>query len=105
MWTLFGKMLVTLFKEVAKLRFSVLQPKLIQPSIHRWTGVAIMRLKGRALPAVDLVQVGKVFFVIDGHHRISVAKALGEEFIEANVLVSNINFQTKIEVNWNHIHL
>jgi hypothetical protein len=54
-------------------------------NMHRWIGVATMRLKGRALPAVDLVQVGEVFFVIDGHHRISVAKALGEEFIEANV--------------------
>jgi hypothetical protein len=54
-------------------------------NMHRWIGVASMRLKGRPLPAVDLVQVGKFFFVIDGHHRISVAAALGEEFIEANV--------------------
>ena len=54
-------------------------------NMHRWIGVASMRLKGRALPVVDLIQVGEFFFVIDGHHRISVAAALGEEFIEANV--------------------
>ncbi len=53
--------------------------------MHRWMGVATMRLNGRSLPAVDLVQIGNFFFVVDGHHRISVAKALGEKFIEANV--------------------
>lgn len=54
-------------------------------NMHRWMGVAAMRLTGRALPAVDLAQIGEVYVVIDGHHRISVAQALGEEFIEANV--------------------
>jgi hypothetical protein len=53
--------------------------------MHRWMGVAMMRLKGRALPAVDLIQIGELFVVIDGHHRISVASALGEIFIDANV--------------------
>lgn len=54
-------------------------------NMHRWMGVATQRLKGRALPAVDLVQIGEFFFVTDGHHRISVARALGEKFIDANV--------------------
>jgi hypothetical protein len=54
-------------------------------NMHRWMGVAMMRLKGRALPAVDLIQIGDIFIVIDGHHRISVARALGEKFIDANV--------------------
>lgn len=54
-------------------------------NMHRWMGVATQRLKGRTLPAVDLVQIGEFFFVMDGHHRISVARALGEKFIDANV--------------------
>jgi hypothetical protein len=54
-------------------------------NMHRWMGVATQRLKGSALPAVDLVQIGELFFVMDGHHRISVARALGEKFIDANV--------------------
>ena len=54
-------------------------------NMHRWMGVATIRLKGRALPVVDLIQIGELFIVIDGHHRVSVARALGEEFIEANV--------------------
>jgi hypothetical protein len=53
--------------------------------MHRWMRVADIRLRGSALPAVDLIQIGELFFVMDGHHRISVAKALGKEFIEANV--------------------
>jgi hypothetical protein len=56
-------------------------------NMYRWMGVATLRLKGRALPAVDLVQIGELFFVMDGHHRISVAWALGEKFIDANVTV------------------
>jgi len=53
--------------------------------MHRWMRVAEMRLRGRALPAVELIQIGERYIVIDGHHRISVARALGEKFIEANV--------------------
>jgi hypothetical protein len=39
------------------------------------------------LPPVVLVQVGDVYFVRDGHHRISVARALGQLDIEAEVTV------------------
>jgi hypothetical protein len=39
------------------------------------------------LPPVSLVQVGDEYFVRDGHHRISVAKAFGQETIEARVAV------------------
>jgi hypothetical protein len=35
---------------------------------------------------VKLVQVGDIFFVEDGHHRISVAKAMGKQVIEAEVV-------------------
>jgi hypothetical protein len=53
--------------------------------MHRWMRVAEMRLRGKPLPAVELIQIGDRYIVIDGHHRISVARALGEKFIEANV--------------------
>jgi hypothetical protein len=39
------------------------------------------------LPPVRLIQVGDVYFVRDGHHRISVAKALGQTEIDAVVSV------------------
>jgi hypothetical protein len=39
------------------------------------------------MPPVVLVQVGDIYFVEDGHHRISVALAWGEQEIEAEVTV------------------
>lgn len=52
----------------------------------RWVSVAQARHRGRALPAVALVQTADGYYVRDGHHRISVARALGEEFVEAEVI-------------------
>jgi len=34
---------------------------------------------------VDLVKVGDIYFVKDGHHRISVARAQGQAFVDAQV--------------------
>jgi len=53
----------------------------------RWLSVAAARRRGKALPPVDLIQVGDAYFVRDGHHRISVARALGQQDIEAKVIV------------------
>jgi hypothetical protein len=53
----------------------------------RWLGIAAARQRGKGLPPVELVQVGDVYFVRDGHHRISVARALGHRDIEAKVMV------------------
>lgn len=55
--------------------------------ISRWLRVAAAREQGKVLPPVALVQVGDVYFVRDGHHRISVARALGQLDIEAEVTV------------------
>lgn len=52
---------------------------------ERWLGIATARRRGKALPPVSLVQVDDVYFVLDGHHRISVARALGQQSIEAQV--------------------
>jgi hypothetical protein len=54
-------------------------------TMHRWTSVARARQEGIPLPAVELIKVGDTYFVRDGHHRISVAHAFGEQFIEAEV--------------------
>jgi len=54
-------------------------------SRSRWLSVASVRLAGAALPPVELIQFGGFYFVRDGHHRISVAKALGEAYIDAEV--------------------
>ena len=56
-------------------------------SKDRWTSIAKAQLTDQALPLVDLIQIGETYFVRDGHHRISVAQALGQELIEAEVTV------------------
>lgn len=53
----------------------------------RWMNIASARLQDVGLPAIDLIQVGDTYFVRDGHHRISVARALGADYIDANVTV------------------
>jgi hypothetical protein len=53
----------------------------------RWLSVAQARQQGKTLPPVALIQVGDLYFVRDGHHRLSVARALGQKAIEATVEV------------------
>ncbi len=54
---------------------------------ERWIRVASAWLQGLALPAVQLVQVGDAYYVRDGNHRVSVARAFGQESIDAEVTV------------------
>lgn len=53
----------------------------------RWISVAVARSRGVALPPVALIEVNGRYFVRDGHHRISVARMLGQLEIEAEVTV------------------
>jgi len=57
----------------------------------RWLHIAEAGQKGVDLPPVSLVRVGEVYFVQDGHHRISVAKAFGQESISATVTVWEVD--------------
>ena len=52
----------------------------------RWIGIAAARRKGTILPPVELIQVGDAYYVRDGNHRVSVAKAAGQVEIEAQIL-------------------
>ena len=52
---------------------------------ERWARVDAMREGMEGLPPVDLLKIGDVYFVRDGNHRVSVARAHGEKSIEAFV--------------------
>jgi hypothetical protein len=54
-------------------------------SRSRWEQIAAAARRGEAFPPVDLVKVGQLYFVRDGHHRVSVARALGRTDIDAYV--------------------
>jgi hypothetical protein len=51
----------------------------------RWQKVDRAFYEDIHLPPVVLYKVGEVYFVVDGHHRVSVAREQGQEFIEAEV--------------------
>lgn len=53
----------------------------------RWMSIAQARAQGDTLPLVELIQLGDDYFVRDGHHRISLACAFGEAYIDAKVIV------------------
>jgi hypothetical protein len=51
----------------------------------RWQSVDRAFYQDVNLPPVLLYKVGQVYFVVDGHHRVSVAREQGQEFIEAEI--------------------
>ena len=51
----------------------------------RWQSVNRAFYQEISLPPVVLYKVGEVYFVVDGHHRVSVAREQGQLFIEAEV--------------------
>ncbi len=52
----------------------------------RWEGIEDLAEGPQGFPPIDLYQVGHVYFVVDGHHRVSVARAFGAPTIEAHVV-------------------
>lgn len=60
---------------------------------QRWAGVkAAFMETGAGLPPIEVYKVGEVYFVVDGNHRVSIAKQEGLTTIEARV----IEFKTDI---------
>jgi hypothetical protein len=53
----------------------------------RWQSVARAHRSGRALAPIAVVESGDGFYVLDGRHRVSVARALGHSDIDACVSI------------------
>lgn len=53
---------------------------------ERWERVAAAREQGLPMPPVELYKLGDIYFVRDGHHRISVCRNRGDETIQAHVI-------------------
>jgi hypothetical protein len=51
----------------------------------RWERIAEATRKGKAMPPIDVYRIGELHFVRDGHHRVSVARELGWDAIDAYV--------------------
>jgi len=55
-------------------------------SEKRWISLYIGFVEGSAIPPIDVYKIGENYFVEDGHHRVSVARAIGQLMIEARVI-------------------
>jgi hypothetical protein len=54
---------------------------------ERWERLALASRRGEEIPPIEVYRVGELHFIIDGHHRVSVAHAQGLSTIEAAVTV------------------
>jgi len=61
---------------------------------QRWANVKTAMESGTGLPPIDVYKVGEVYFVIDGNHRVSIARREGFNSIQAHV----IELQTEINL-------
>lgn len=52
---------------------------------ERWQRLALAHRRGESIPPIEVYRVGDLHFVVDGHHRVSVAHALGYKTIDAYV--------------------
>ncbi len=55
----------------------------------RWVNVRLANESMTGVPPIDVYQIGDVYFVLDGHHRVSIMKSYGAEYISAYVRVIN----------------
>ena len=53
---------------------------------ERWTRIYQAMVEGDELPAIDVYKVDDRYYVIDGHHRVSVARRLDRPTINARVI-------------------
>ena len=59
-------------------------------TVERWTRMRSAQLSGTEFPPIEVYQVGAVYFVKDGNHRVALAKALGQHYIDAYVIGLNV---------------
>jgi nucleotide-binding universal stress UspA family protein len=65
-----------------------------ESDLERWARVK-ETIKTIGLSPIDVYQIDEVYFVLDGHHRVSIAKEIGATHIQANV----IRVHTKVPLN------
>ena len=51
----------------------------------RWARVRLANNEMEGLPPIEVYQIGDAYFILDGHHRASVARESGNQYIQAYV--------------------
>ncbi len=60
----------------------------------RWEHIDMAHIQSTPLPAISLYELGGLYFVRDGNHRVSVAKSRGVETLDAEV----VSLQSEIKL-------
>lgn len=66
---------------------------------ERWRNIYTLAVTGKGFPPIDVYKIDQVYFVKDGNHRVSVARDLGWETIQAHVteLPTPISLEPEVE--------
>ncbi|HEY1360300.1 MAG TPA: hypothetical protein VGF21_18510 [Thermoleophilaceae bacterium] len=64
----------------------------------RWERIATAMRRGEEIPPIDVYRIGELHFVRDGHHRVSVARAMDFKAIDAHVteILTEVGTDTEI---------
>ncbi|NMB61077.1 MAG: ParB N-terminal domain-containing protein [Chloroflexi bacterium] len=71
----------------------------------RWEKIDRAYLRDEILPPVDVYQIGDFYFVIDGNHRVSVAKRRGQRWIDAHVVKIDVPYEIDRSFDFNKLIL
>jgi nucleotide-binding universal stress UspA family protein len=66
---------------------------------QRWARVKTQFISQEGVPPIDVYQIGEVYFVLDGNHRVSVARQMGNETIDAYVREVKTKVPLKLDEN------
>ncbi|MDX1417546.1 MAG: universal stress protein, partial [Candidatus Promineifilaceae bacterium] len=74
---------------------------LIEEDEYRWARVHTLTESMEGLPPIEVFQIGDVYFVRDGNHRVSVARDMGATLIEAYVtyVESSVSLDPSIQAD------
>ncbi|HEC36565.1 MAG TPA: DUF4032 domain-containing protein [Anaerolineae bacterium] len=65
----------------------------------RWRSISRAFYNDVGLPPVKLYKLGNAYFVLDGNHRVSVARERGQEFIDAEVIEVQARVPVEADLN------
>ncbi len=71
----------------------------------RWRSIACAHYDDVSLPPVKLYKIGDAYFVLDGNHRISVARECGIEFVDAEVIEAETRVAVTSELDANDLEI
>ncbi|MEZ0347376.1 MAG: transcriptional regulator, partial [Thermus sp.] len=59
-------------------------------ALERWKRLRALQLEGQEFPPIEVYQVGEAYFVKDGNHRVALAKATGQKYLDAYVIALDV---------------